>query len=208
MIHFAPQILKFGPLIHTWTMRHEAKLRIIKRAARVSNFKNVCQTAAKRHQHLLCFYIQSNRLLNIPIKVGTCKLYSLTIFSENVQHLLREQYLLTEQSVIFTVSFVSYNGITYKPDAFVMLSYDTLEPIFGKIVALIKTESEEIILVLNQFVTDYYDYHYRAFCVSESHGASFLCNIKNLTYYNIYHIRQTFTKDNKLYLNFKHHFEF
>lgn len=54
MVHFAEQILNYGPLIHTWTMRHEAKLRIIKRAARVSNYKNVCQTVAKRHQHLSC----------------------------------------------------------------------------------------------------------------------------------------------------------
>jgi hypothetical protein len=44
LVHFSRQILDFGPLIQTWTFRHEAKLRIMKRAARVSNFKNVCQT--------------------------------------------------------------------------------------------------------------------------------------------------------------------
>ena len=54
MIHYAQQILNYGPLVHTWTMRHEAKLQVIKRAARVNNFKNVCQSVARRHQHLLC----------------------------------------------------------------------------------------------------------------------------------------------------------
>ena len=68
MVHFSRQILNYGPLIHTWTMRYEAKLRVIKRAARVSNFKNVCQTVAKQHQHLLCFYIHSNKLLNKSVK--------------------------------------------------------------------------------------------------------------------------------------------
>ena len=82
MIHFPQQILKYGPLIHTWTMRHEAKLRIIKRAARVSNFKNVCQTVAKRHQHLLCFYINSNMLFTASYKSGPCKPHSVSTLSQ------------------------------------------------------------------------------------------------------------------------------
>ena len=41
MVHYPGQIFRFGPLIQAWTMRHEAKLRIIKRAARASNYKNV-----------------------------------------------------------------------------------------------------------------------------------------------------------------------
>ena len=64
MIHFSSQILRFGPLIDTWTMRHEAKLRIIKRAARMSNFKNVCLSVASGIN--ICFviiYIQINFFL-------------------------------------------------------------------------------------------------------------------------------------------------
>ena len=38
MVHFPEQMLRYGPLIHSWTMRHEAKLRVMKRAAKVSNF--------------------------------------------------------------------------------------------------------------------------------------------------------------------------
>ena len=208
MIHFAQQILKFGPLIQAWTMRHEAKLRIIKRAARVSNFKNICQSVAKRHQHLLCYYIHTNQLLNISVSEGTRKHHALTSFSENVQLLLSEQYSITEESVIVTLSFVKYNNITYKVDAFIMLSYDALEPTFGKIVSIVKTESGGIVLVLNQFVTEFYDNHYKAFYVSECHGSSLLCNITNLTYYSIFHIRQSFANEKKLYINFKHHFEF
>ena len=113
MVHFPQQILKYGPLVHTWTMRHEAKLRVIKRAARLSNFKNVCQTVAKRHQHLLCFYIHSHLLLGKAIKSGPCKKVSFTAQPECLQLMLTRQFQLTNESIIFTSSYVAYNGITF-----------------------------------------------------------------------------------------------
>ncbi len=128
MVHFSRQILDYGPLIHTWTMRHEAKLRVIKRAARVSNFKNICQTVAKRHQHLLCYYMHSDMLLTKSVKTGPCKLYSVASNPENIQLLLKQNYQLVDESILFTTSFVTYNGITYKPNAFVLYSFDALEP--------------------------------------------------------------------------------
>ena len=42
MVHYPSQIRKFGPLVHSWTMRYESKLRILKRASRHGNFKNIC----------------------------------------------------------------------------------------------------------------------------------------------------------------------
>lgn len=204
MIHFPQQILDYGPLIHTWTMRHEAKLRIIKRAARVSNFKNVCQTVAKRHQHLLSFYIHSNMLLTKPVITGPCKPHSTTAYPENVQLLFKEEHQLVQESIVFTSSFVSYNGITFKPNAFVLFKFDVLEPVFCKISMVIKTESDEIILVLNEFVTEYCDDHYHAFCITE-HDIPHVCNIKNLSHSNyIFHLRQSFAKDGKLYITFKY----
>lgn len=41
MLHYPSQILKFGPLVQSWTMRHEAKLQVVKRSARHGNFKNI-----------------------------------------------------------------------------------------------------------------------------------------------------------------------
>ena len=64
IIHYPSQILRLGPLVHSWTMRYEVKLRIIKRAARMSNFKNICQTVVKRHQHLLCYYLYTTELFS------------------------------------------------------------------------------------------------------------------------------------------------
>lgn len=52
MLHYPSQILRYGPLVYSWTMRHEAKLQVTKRAARHGNFKNICYTIAKCSQHL------------------------------------------------------------------------------------------------------------------------------------------------------------
>ena len=55
MIHYPSQIEKFGPLINSWTMRHEAKLSFVKQVSKRSNFKNVPQTVAKKHQLWQCY---------------------------------------------------------------------------------------------------------------------------------------------------------
>ena len=65
LIHLPSQIERHGPLIHSWTMRHEAKLSFIKRASRRGNFKNICLSVAKYHQ----LWLLSHELyttLNLP----------------------------------------------------------------------------------------------------------------------------------------------
>lgn len=46
------------PLVHTWTIQHEAKLSFIKRASHSSNFKNVCLTVPQTHQLWLCYQLE------------------------------------------------------------------------------------------------------------------------------------------------------
>lgn len=71
MLHYTSQIHKFGPLVCSWTMRHEAKLQVIKRAARHGNFKNICYTIAKRSQHALCYYLNcAESFLYNPIEIS------------------------------------------------------------------------------------------------------------------------------------------
>lgn len=210
MVHYPRQILNYGPLINAWTMRHEAKLRIIKRAARVSNYKNVCQSVAKRHQHLLSFYIHSNRLLGKGIETGPCKELSFAAFPRNIQSLLTTKYQLTNESRVYSSPFVTYSGITLKPNAYVLWQYDTLTPSFCKISTIIKTDCEDVILVMSQYETEYYDTHYRAYCIHQCTcpATSYhVCNVKELHHYSILHPRRSFAKDEKLYLMLKCHFE-
>lgn len=60
MMYYSSQIKNFGPLLHSWTMRQEVKLSFIKRISCMSNFKNVCKTATKKHQFWLCYQLLSN----------------------------------------------------------------------------------------------------------------------------------------------------
>ena len=59
-----------GPLIGTWCMRMEGKNSYFKRAAQSSKFKNVSYTAAKKHQRLLCAYLQSDNLFDRSLECG------------------------------------------------------------------------------------------------------------------------------------------
>ena len=71
MFHYPSQIRNFGPLVYSWTMRYESKLRILKCASRHGNFKNICKTVAKKHQHLLCYYLNNGKsFLQKDIEVG------------------------------------------------------------------------------------------------------------------------------------------
>ena len=140
IIHYPSQLLRFGPLVHAWTMRYEAKLRVIKRAARISNFKNVCQTVAKRHQHLLCYYLHTNKLLSRELEVGPSK--SPFLLSEEcieVQTFLKN-CSLQNCSLISHPSFVKCNGVMFKPNVYILLAYDVFEPHFRKVIDLLSTD--------------------------------------------------------------------
>ena len=86
MVHFPKQILRYvsvtiiktalkytyrtGPLINTFCMRMEGKNFVCKQFAHTSNFKNVPYTVAKRHQRLLCAYLQSGTFFDTKLECG------------------------------------------------------------------------------------------------------------------------------------------
>lgn len=89
MIHYPAQIIRSGPLVHSWTMRQEAKLSFIKRVSQRGNFKNVCLTAAKKHQLWQCQKMQSGeRILHPDIECSPKK--STFLFEELLNHVQLE----------------------------------------------------------------------------------------------------------------------
>lgn len=200
-VHYPQQIIDYGPLVHTWTMRHEAKLRILKRAARVSNFKNVCQTVAKRHQHLLCLHMHTmhNFGLAKPPETGPLKIHAL---SESTASLLKQHYPLSENSICYSTSYVTYNGVTYKPNAFILLTSNNLEAVYLKIVSIIKCNAE-VFFILTQYNSIYYECHYHSYCVSEQ-GNIHVYNVKCLPYSWVFHVRRSFGQDRMKFLAFKY----
>lgn len=72
LVHYPEPIFRVGPMQRTWTMRHEAKLNMLKLASRLGNFKNIAMSLAFRHQRLLCYELSTGRLLDTPIEAGPC----------------------------------------------------------------------------------------------------------------------------------------
>ena len=54
-------------MVNSWCMRMEAKNSYFKRVAQIGNFKNLPYSVARRHQRLLCGFLQgkSARMLDI-----------------------------------------------------------------------------------------------------------------------------------------------
>ena len=50
LVHYPEQILRFGPVIYSRTIRYESKLKLCKQAAKFGNFKNICFSVAQKHQ--------------------------------------------------------------------------------------------------------------------------------------------------------------
>jgi len=55
-------------------MRMEAKNSNFKKVARIGNFKNVAYSVAKRHQRLLCCYLQGKFFSYNELQCGPCKM--------------------------------------------------------------------------------------------------------------------------------------
>ena len=70
MCHYPELILQVGPLVRSWTMRHEAKLHFFKQAAHMGNFKNVTLTLANRQQRWSCYQRSSGSIVDTPVEYG------------------------------------------------------------------------------------------------------------------------------------------
>ena len=69
LVHYPAQILAIGPMVRSWTIRHEAKLNFFKQASHLSNFKNIT-CLANRHQRWICYEMASNTFLHSPLECG------------------------------------------------------------------------------------------------------------------------------------------
>ena len=68
-------INRIGPVVISWCMRMEAKNSYFKKVARISNFKNVPYSVAKRHQHLVCAYLQGPFFTFDELQCGPCMFF-------------------------------------------------------------------------------------------------------------------------------------
>lgn len=144
LVHYPKLILEFGPLVHLWCMRFEAKHLYFKRVAQISkNTKNLPLTLAQRHQQLQCIYnSKQERILGKGVVVTNAKPIDKNLYSAEINTILESHgdFFVTQKVLIL--------GTAYKPGMCIVVNFKNDEPVFGKIV-LILCKGPKILFVCN-----------------------------------------------------------
>lgn len=141
-----------------------------------------------------------NKGLERQLKTGPLKIHHP---SGSIASLLKKNYQSSESVQCYSTSYVTYNGVTYRPDAFILFSANSVQPVFKKVLSIIKCDAEAF-LVLDEILTKYYDDHYHSYCISTEQGDVCVHNVKYLPFCWIFHARRNFAQDGNLYLTFKY----
>ena len=154
MLHYASQIERFGPLIHSWTMRQESKLSFVKRVSRSSNYKNVAKTVAQRHQFWLCHQMQSNpHMLTPSLEVSPKQLSNTLACEDDYIQCELKRFIpgLTAESIVYHPSWVHFQSSHFYKGLYVLVKYDTMHPVFGKIIDIVTVEDTITICVIEYY---------------------------------------------------------
>ena len=162
MVHYPSQIRKFGPLIYSWIIRYESKLRVLKRASRHGNFKNICKTVAKKHQHLLRYYLNKQQnFLSHNLEIGPTELSeTLSCNSEFCTFV----GACNIEEMIYHPKLIKYEKLCIRKDACVFISVGPLYPVFCKVIDLISFRNSYYVKI-QEGETICFDLHYNSFHV-------------------------------------------
>ena len=192
LLHYPEQIKLLGPLVRTWTIRHEAKLNFFKRVSSLANFKNVASSMAKRHQRWICYELASGSLVRIPFECGpACSGTGLSLVKDetnNIQASLTTAIPnLSLESTIFRPRWVEQNGITYQSNnAYLITGSDGLDPIFSRLDSLIVVGGDLVVFVTSQCEVLYFDSHFHSYVISVTSN-QLLFTTQSLLDHNVYH---------------------
>lgn len=209
MIHYASQIERFGPLILSWTMRQESKLSFVKRVSRSGNYKNVPQTVARRHQFWFCHQLQlnSNNILTPQLEVSP-KQFSSTLSCEDCyiqRELKRIIPDLSSNSNVYHPDWVELQSSHFCKGVYVLLQYDTMNPVFGKIIDIVNVDNHVIICV-NEYYGDIFCSHYNAF-VLKAKGVISAYDVHSLVDHRPFYARHSFcASDKSLYITLPYYY--
>ena len=169
MTHYPEQILALGPLIRSWTMRHEAKLYLLKCAGKISNFKNISQSIAQRHQRLMCYELATDGLFCNTTECGPLST-SLAVALRNEAPTIRDKVLsylpnISDEVIVNRVNWTKVNSITYTTSGSYVLWKRTnahlAEPTlyFSCIKEILIIGSNLPLFLVSLCPTEYYDEH-------------------------------------------------
>ena len=72
LVHYPGQMVMIGPMVRTWTIHHEAKHKVLRKASLLSNYKNISLCLAKCY-HTWCYELATGALSHNPLKCGPAR---------------------------------------------------------------------------------------------------------------------------------------
>lgn len=139
--HYHDLIRCFGPLVHLWTMRFEAKHRFFKCVVHdMQNFKNVLKTLANRHQHMVAFHLSGPSFFKPHQQTSNVCSVMVSALPDVAKAYVEQ---VTDSRMIYSTSKVNVDGMDYAVGMFVSVGQEGGLPQFCKI---------EQILLVNNFV--------------------------------------------------------
>ena len=109
LLHYPHQIVKHGPLVHCWTMRHEGKLNFFKQAARFS----------RRHQRWLAYHLETESLFIQKITRGPIVSCSRLCEVVHLEAMLHDT--CDPQTLITQLKWIKINTLKYMPNIVILL---------------------------------------------------------------------------------------
>lgn len=114
--HYPTMIKCYGPLVHVWTMRFEAKHRFFKRVVHdAQNFKNILKTMAVRHQHMMAYHLAAPSFFKPETQASRVDSVLVSALPEVAQLHIRR---LTTSDTIYKTSKVTIDGTDYVCEMF------------------------------------------------------------------------------------------
>ena len=180
LLHYPFLMSLLGPLILLWCMRDEARHRESRIIAHSTNSRVRLElTLMIKHQLKFCTRLLSKRGLYIDFACGRGQELSLNQlpqlnFVENILPVMGDDLLLS-------VQWAKMYGTIYKIGMVLIVGKIDSFPLFGRIGAILVSDSSDIIFVVNLFVTQYFNRHYHAFQLLDGDAWHAVCHA-NLDY--------------------------
>ena len=197
--HYSDLTLKYGPLVHCWTIRFEAKHSWFKQTFSSSKcYKNIEKTLAKKHQLMLSsFASKENYFKSVTHEVTGGKVLSIDEFQPEIQDVIRLE--LGNVTEIFKASKIRVHGFSISSGCAIPINEEGDLVTFKEVIYCFLKNNEAYCLC-EELVTKNYIRHYHAFKVCK--GGSFfmfklseLVSTSNFSTLGMYHIRHD--KDHK-----------
>ncbi len=136
MLHYGDLIIAFGPLIHFWCMRFEAKHSYFKRLVRsTKNFINLPITLAKRHQQMQASYHLNDDFLSADVFVATSRLFQPSFLAITADDAFSTAGI--NSACLRETNHVIFKGMDYYVGMAVALSHKDGVLVFGKIETIV-----------------------------------------------------------------------